>query len=233
MTALFNQYHHTEMEVFFLLSSKITNYLEDLFPKRDEIIEEIEHYAKENNVPIMELVGIETMLQILRISEPKQILEIGTAIGYSAIRMAQALPNTKIVTIERDQERYEKALENIERTGTGSQIEVIFGDALEAAEKVKKHGEFDCIFIDAAKGQYRHFFDIYEKCLSKDGLIVTDNVLFKGLVAEEQIESKRIRNLVTKIKSYNEWLLAHPDYLTTILPVGDGVALSKRRGVTE
>ncbi|WP_010678225.1 O-methyltransferase [Bacillus timonensis] len=216
-----------------MLSSKITNYLEALLPKRDEVIEEIEHYAHENNVPIMELVGIETMLQILRISRPKQILEIGTAIGYSAIRMAQALPGTKIVTIERDQERYEKALENIERTGTSSQIHVIFGDALEVFDEVKNHGEFDCIFIDAAKGQYRHFFDIYEKCLSKDGLIVTDNVLFKGLVAEEQIESKRIRNLVTKIKSYNEWLIKHPDYQTTILPVGDGVALSKKRGVKE
>ncbi|MDR4889045.1 O-methyltransferase [Fredinandcohnia sp. QZ13] len=216
-----------------MLSSKITQYLEALLPKRNEIVEEIEHYAKENNVPIMELVGIETMLQILRISQPKQILEIGTAIGYSAIRMAQALPGTKIVSLERDAERYEKAVENIERTGTSSQIEVIFGDALEVADEIKKHGEFDCIFIDAAKGQYRHFFDIYEKCLSKDGLIVTDNVLFKGLVAEEEIENKRIRNLVTKIKSYNEWLLAHPDYQTTILPVGDGVALSKRRGVKE
>ncbi|RFB17621.1 O-methyltransferase [Bacillus sp. HNG] len=216
-----------------MLSSKITQYLEALLPKRNEIVEEIEHYAKENNVPIMELVGIETMLQILRISQPKQILEIGTAIGYSAIRMAQALPGTKIVSLERDAERYEKSLENIERTGTSSQIEVIFGDALEVADEIKKHGEFDCIFIDAAKGQYRHFFDIYEKCLSKDGLIVTDNVLFKGLVAEEEIENKRIRNLVTKIKSYNEWLLAHPDYQTTILPVGDGVALSKRRGVKE
>ncbi|MEH7384010.1 O-methyltransferase [Bacillus sp. JJ1521] len=216
-----------------MLSSKITQYLEGLLPKRDEIIEDIEHYAKENNVPIMELVGIETMLQILRISQPNQILEIGTAIGYSAIRMAKALPGTKIVTLERDEERYEKSLENIERTGTGSQIEVIFGDALEVADEVKKHGEFDCIFIDAAKGQYRHFFDIYEKCLSKDGLIVTDNVLFKGLVAEEEIENKRIRNLVTKIKSFNEWLLSHPEYQTTILPVGDGVALSKRRGVKE
>ncbi|MEH7236124.1 O-methyltransferase [Bacillus sp. JJ1562] len=216
-----------------MFSSKITNYIETLIPKRNEIVEEIEHYARENNVPIMELVGIETMLQILRISQPKQILEIGTAIGYSAIRMAQALPGTKIVTLERDAERYEKALENIDLTGTGSQIEVIFGDALEVANEVKKHGEFDCIFIDAAKGQYRHFFDIYEKCLSKDGLIVTDNVLFKGLVTEEEIENKRIRNLVTKIKSYNEWLHTHPDYQTTILPVGDGVALSKRRGVRE
>jgi predicted O-methyltransferase YrrM len=219
------------MEVFFLLSSKLTDYLENLLPKRDEIVEEMEHYAKENNVPIMELVGIETMLQILRISQPKQILEIGTAIGYSAIRMAKALPKTTIITIERDQERYEKALENIKRTGTSSQIKVIFGDALEVASEIKDLGEFGCIFIDAAKGQYRHFFDIYEKCLSKDGLIVTDNVLFKGLVAEEEIDSKRVRSLVTKIRAYNEWLLAHPDYQTTILPVGDGIAISKKRGV--
>ncbi|MFT4412735.1 O-methyltransferase [Fredinandcohnia humi] len=214
-----------------MLSNKLIDYLEALYPSRDEKIVEMEKYAKENNVPIMELVGIETMLQFLRVSEPKNILEIGTAIGYSAIRMAKALPETSIVTIERDHDRYEKAIQYISETDTSSQIHVIFGDALEVESEIKEKGPYDCIFIDAAKGQYRHFFNIYEKFLSKEGLIITDNVLFKGLVAEGEIENKRIRSLVTKIKSYNEWLLAHPDYQTTILPVGDGIAVSKKRGV--
>ncbi|MFS0861663.1 O-methyltransferase [Fredinandcohnia sp. 179-A 10B2 NHS] len=214
-----------------MLSDKLTEYLEALIPAREQKIVEIEQYAIENNIPIMELVGIDTMLQILRIAQPKRILEIGTAIGYSAIRMAKALPDAKIVTIERDQERFEKAIQYINETGTNSQIEVIFGDALEVADIVKAKGIYDCIFIDAAKGQYRHFFDIYEKALSNSGLIVTDNVLFKGLVAEDQIESKRTRSLVSKIKMYNEWLMSHPDYQTTILPVGDGIAISKQRGV--
>lgn len=208
----------------------ITTYLESLVNKRDGIIEEMELYAKENNVPIMELIGIECMIQMLRISNPKRILEIGTAIGYSAIRMAKALPHTNIVTIERDEERYQKAIQYISETETGSQIEVIYGDALEVEEIIKEKGKFDAIFIDAAKGQYKRFFEIYEKYLSEDGMILTDNVLFKGLVAEEQIENKRIRSLVTKIKSYNEWLMSHPNYVSTIIPVGDGVAISKRRG---
>lgn len=219
------------MEVFFLLSDKLTEYLETLIPAREQKIVEIEQYAKENNIPIMELVGIDTMLQILRIAKPKRILEIGTAIGYSAIRMAKTLPDAKIVTIERDQERYEKAIQYINETGTSSQIEVIFGDALEVEDMIKAKGVYDCIFIDAAKGQYRHFFDIYEKVLSNSGLIVTDNVLFKGLVAEDQLENKRTRSLVSKIKMYNEWLMSHPGYQTTILPVGDGLAISKQRGV--
>lgn len=213
-----------------MISKSVTTYIESLIPKRDIEIEEMELFASVHNVPIMELVGIETMLQLLRIQQPKQILEIGTAIGYSAIRMAKALPNTKIITIERDKQRYELALQNITKTGTSSQIEVLFGDALEMEDSVIEKGEFDCLFIDAAKGQYRRFFECYEKFLSRNGLIVTDNVLFKGLVAEEEIENKRIRSLVSKIKMYNEWLLSNENYETMILPVGDGIAISKRRG---
>jgi predicted O-methyltransferase YrrM len=214
-----------------LLSQEVTNYIEALIPEREQEIKEIENYAKEHAVPIMELVGIEAMLQILKLIQPAKILEIGTAIGYSAIRMAKALPNVKIVTIERDKERYEKALYYINRTNTAKQIEVLFGDALELYEQVAEKGLFDAVFIDAAKGQYLRFFEMYEPLLSKQGIVITDNVLFKGLVAENQhIETKRIRNLVKKIREYNEWLMNHPDYETVILPIGDGIAISRKRG---
>jgi predicted O-methyltransferase YrrM len=214
-----------------LLPPEITNYLETLIPKREQEIEEIEKYAEAHDVPIMELVGIETMLQILKLVQPAKILEIGTAIGYSAIRMARALPNTKIVTIERDKERYEKALFYINQTNTANQIEVLFGDALELYEQVAAKGLFDAVFIDAAKGQYLRFFEMYEPLLSKQGIIITDNVLFKGLVAQSgQIETKRIRSLVKKIRDYNQWLMNHPNYETVILPIGDGIAISRKRG---
>jgi predicted O-methyltransferase YrrM len=214
-----------------LLSQEVINYIETLIPEREQEIKEIEDYAKEHAVPIMELVGIETMLQIVKLIQPAKILEIGTAIGYSAIRMAKALPNVKIVTIERDQERYEKALYYINKTNTAKQIEVLFGDALELYEQVAARGLFDVVFIDAAKGQYLRFFEMYEPLLSKRGIVITDNVLFKGLVAENQpIETKRIRNLVKKIREYNEWLMNHPDYETVILPIGDGIAISRKRG---
>jgi predicted O-methyltransferase YrrM len=106
---------------------------------------------------------------------------------------------------------------------------LIKGDALEIEDQVKKHAPFDAIFIDAAKGQYKRFFEIYANYLSEDGIIITDNVLFKGLVSEPNIENKRIRSLVKKINEFNTWLMSHPHYYTVILPVGDGVAISKKR----
>ncbi|MBT2656769.1 O-methyltransferase [Bacillus sp. ISL-18] len=189
----------------------------------------MENYANEHHVPIMELAGIETMLQLLRIHRSKRILEVGTAIGYSALRMAAALPEAEIVTIERDIERIQTAKEFIERSGKAEQIILIEGDALEVEEVVRKHGPFDAIFIDAAKGQYKKFFELYAKYLTAEGMVVTDNVLFKGLVAEAEIESKRTRNLVKKIAEFNQWLMNHSEYDSVILPVGDGIAISKKK----
>ncbi|WML59640.1 O-methyltransferase [Neobacillus sp. PS2-9] len=213
-----------------MLDAKLHSYIEDLILERNPLLTEMEFYAREHNVPIMELEGIETMLQLLRIQGTKKILEVGTAIGYSAIRMAEALPGAQIVTIERDDERAQVAVKFIERSAYKERITLIKGDALEVEEQISGHAPFDAIFIDAAKGQYKKFFEMYSNYLSSDGMIITDNVLFKGLVAEPEIESKRIRNLVKKIDDFNKWLMKHPDYISVILPVGDGVAISKRRG---
>ena len=213
-----------------MLNEKLHFYIESLIPERNPLFTEMEGYAKEHNIPIMELAGIETMLQLLRIHQSKKILEVGTAIGYSGLRMVNALPNANVVTIERDLERVQVAEEFINRSNKGEQILIIKGDALELEVQVSQHAPFDAIFIDAAKGQYKKFFEIYSKYLSDDGMIITDNVLFKGLVCETEIESKRTRNLVKKINEFNQWLMNHPDYFTVILPVGDGVAISKRRG---
>jgi predicted O-methyltransferase YrrM len=212
-----------------LENDKLHLYIEELIPDRPELFKEMEQYAKEFRVPIMELAGIEVMLQLLRIHKPKTILEVGTAIGYSALRMAFAIPTAKIVTIERDEERLAKAESYIIRAEKQQQIHVIKGDALEAEEQVKAFAPFDAIFIDAAKGQYQRFFELYSRYLSDEGLIITDNVLFKGMVFEANIENKRTRNLVKKIRDFNSWLMEHPDFDTCIIPVGDGVAISKKR----
>ncbi|MDR4948685.1 O-methyltransferase [Neobacillus cucumis] len=212
-----------------MLNEKLHSYIEGLIPERNSLFTEMEKYANEHHVPIMELAGIETMLQLLRIHGSKKILEVGTAIGYSALRMAEALPEAEVVTIERDLERIQTAKEFIQRSGKGGQIIFIEGDALEVENNVQAHGPFDAIFIDAAKGQYKKFFELYAKCLKADGLIVTDNVLFKGLVAEDEIESKRTRNLVKKIADFNKWLMNHSEYHTVILPVGDGIAISIKK----
>ncbi|MCL6587580.1 MAG: O-methyltransferase [Anoxybacillus sp.] len=216
-----------------MLSEELTRYIEALIPDREPIVQEIEAYAKEHRVPIMDIIGIEAMLYILQIIQPKNIFEIGTAIGYSAIRMAMKLPNARIVTVERDQERYERALFYIERTKTCDQIDVLFGDALELYNEVEKHAPFDVMFIDAAKGQYERFFRLYEPLLADGGVVITDNVLFKGLVAANEIENKRWRQLAKKIREYNEWLMRRTDYDTVILPIGDGIAISRKRGETK
>jgi predicted O-methyltransferase YrrM len=210
------------------MNEQVISYIHSLIKARNPLLNEMEEYAREHNVPIMELAGIEALLQLLRIQKPKRILEIGTAIGYSALRMAEALPGSSIVSIERDDERFQQALQFIGRSNHADQIKVIKGDALELAEAIEQHGPFDSLFIDAAKGQYLKFFELYTPFLARSGFVYTDNVLFKGLVAEEQIESKRIRNLVSKIKHYNEWLMSHEAYVTAILPVGDGLAVSQK-----
>ncbi|MBS4191395.1 O-methyltransferase [Bacillus sp. FJAT-49705] len=210
-------------------NEKLQAYIENIIPGRSKLLEQMEQFAKENGVPIMELAGIEAMLQLLRIHSPKNILEIGTAIGYSALRMAYACPSSKIITIERDADRYLLAEKYIQEAEKEAQIHIIKGDALEAEADIKKYAPFDVIFIDAAKGQYQRFFEIYSQYLCSNGMIITDNVLFKGLVYESNIENKRIRNLVKKINDFNQWLMNHPDYFTVIIPVGDGIAISKKR----
>ncbi|MRG86684.1 methyltransferase domain-containing protein [Salinibacillus xinjiangensis] len=191
----------------------------------------MEKYATENKIPIMEPLGIELLKQMLRVKQPKNILEIGAAIGYSAIRMAEATTDSTIVTVERDESRYQQALANIKETNLSERIDVIFGDALEVYETVKEKGPYDVFFIDAAKGQYQQFFELYEQLIHQDGLIITDNVLFKGYVVDDQegAQKGRMQKIGQKVRAFNNWILNHPDFVTTIVPVGDGVALTVRK----
>ncbi len=132
-------------------------YIQSFIQPRNDLLLEMEAYAKDHHVPIMQLAGIDALNQLLRIQNPSNILEIGTAIGYSALRMAQALPNVQIVTIERDVDRVKKAKDYIARSTDSNRITVIEGDALEVDDEAI-HTAFDAVFIDAAKGQYQRFF---------------------------------------------------------------------------
>ncbi|WP_226646670.1 O-methyltransferase [Mesobacillus subterraneus] len=212
-----------------MLNQELQNYIDSLIQPRNALLTEMEEYAVQNGVPIMEPAGIETMLQLLRIQQPQAILEVGTAIGYSALRMAYSLPQTKVVTLERDDERFKLAVEYIKRAGLQERIIQIQGDALELEDEVAGHGPFEAIFIDAAKGQYKRFFEMYSRYLKPGGMIITDNVLFKGLVYNQEAESRRLRSLVKKIDEFNRWLAANQEYDTVILPIGDGIAVSKKR----
>ncbi|MBE6183705.1 O-methyltransferase [Heyndrickxia ginsengihumi] len=215
------------------MNGKLDSYLESFITDRNELFTEMERYADLNHVPIMEITGINTLCQLLRLQNPKRILEIGTAIGYSALRMADTLEQVEIITIERDEERYERAIHYLGRSPYGQRVKVIKGDALDQSviDEVHSFGPYDAIFIDAAKGQYQKFFNEFTASLNEQGCVYTDNVLFKGLVLEDEdlIEKKNLRNLVKKIKHYNQWLMQHEEFITTILPVGDGLAVSIKR----
>ncbi|WLV23643.1 O-methyltransferase [Aciduricibacillus chroicocephali] len=207
---------------------EMTNeYLESLLETSSEWEAELEAYALEHHVPIMEPLGIEYLQQLLRLHQPKRILEVGTAIGYSALKMNKVCPDAQIVTMERDEVRYDEAVRNIKRLDKEKEIHLIFGDALEQMEKFVQDGErFDFVFIDAAKGQYGKFFELAHALVPKGGLIVTDNVLFRGYVADDSEVPKKFKNMVKKLKLYNEMLMHHSSYSTVIMPIGDGVASS-------
>lgn len=191
-----------------------------------EELEELQNYAKEHNVPIMQEDGIDYLTDLIRKHSIKRILEIGTAIGYSAIRMALVDPTITIVSIERDPERYSEAVKNVKQFGLEEQITLLLSDALEIEVK----GTFDLIFLDAAKAQNIRFFEKFSPNLSKDGLIVTDNLNFHGyvLVEDETILSHNLRGLVRKIKAYIAFLKELPDYVTEFISIGDGISVTKR-----
>lgn len=187
------------------------------------LIGEMEDYARKNKIPIMLPDGIKVLETYIKEHHVKKILELGTAIGYSAIRMALVSKDIQIVTIERDQERFSKALENIEKAGLQNQIEVRNQDILE----FKTEEQFDLIFIDAAKSQYIKFFLQFSPNLKKGGAIISDNLNFHGYTKQEtRIESKNLRQMVGKIRNYIEFLKENKEFQTTFLELGDGIGIS-------
>lgn len=188
------------------------------------LLNEIEEYAKENNVPIMQPDGIEFLTKYINDNNIKTILEIGSAIGYSAIRMALIDKNIKITTIERDTDRYQMAVTNIDKFNLNNQIDIINADALDIDITAK----YDLIFIDAAKAQYIKFFNKFKTNLNNKGVIISDNLDFHGLTRDiEHIKSRNLRQLVRKINNYRDFLETNQEFKTEFYHIGDGIAVSK------
>ena len=184
---------------------------------------DIEEYARVNNIPIMQKDGIEFLCNYIKDNNITNILEIGTAIGYSAIKMCLVSDNVKVTTIERDIERYNIAIENIDKFDLNDRINVILGDALD----INLADKFDLIFIDAAKSQYIKFFEKFEVNLNDKGVIVSDNLSFHGLVEDpSKTHNRNTKQLVGKIKKYIDYLKNNNKYTTTFYSLGDGVAIS-------
>ncbi len=196
-----------------------------------ELILEMEAYAKENNVPIIEKESIAFIMKYIKANNIKNILEIGSAIGYSGILMASANTETKVTTIERDENRYMECLKNVKKAGLDKEINVVYQDALEVN---LSNVSYDLIFIDAAKGQYKKFFEKFKYFLSPNGVIITDNLKFHGLVGKKDtIESKNLRALVDKIETYVEFLKENEEFETKFLDIGDGLSVSMKKNETK
>lgn len=187
---------------------------------------ELEEYAKINNIPIMQKDGILYLINYIKENNIKNILEIGSAIGYSSIMMASINSDIRITTIERDKDRYDLAVFNIKKYNLDKQINIIYGDAVDTDIT----GMYDLIFIDAAKGKNIFFFEKYKNNLVKGGTIITDNLSFHGLVEDSDlVKTKNQRGIVNKIKDFISFLDNNEEFATEYIPVGDKIAISKRR----
>lgn len=194
----------------------------------DKIIKKMEEYAVKNNIPIMQKDGIDFLCDYIKKNNVKNILEIGTAIGYSSIRMALVSDDINVVTIERDEERYNEAVKNIKEANLENRIKVHLCDAL----NFKTDDKFDLIFIDAAKAQYIKFFTGFSTNLTNSGTIVSDNLLFHGFVEDiDQVRSKNLRQLVKKIIKYRKFLEENTEFKTEFYEIGDGIAITRRENV--
>lgn len=203
----------------------IEDYIRGLIPEKQGHIKSMEEYAIQNNVPIIHPEVGQFLKVLIKSHGVKRILEVGTAIGYSAGLMAEAAgPDCKIVTIERDEEMKALAMENIQILGLGNNIELVFGDAIEVLENIK--GEFDMVFLDAAKGHYDHFLPMCLQHLKINGLLVCDNVLFRGMVATNKLLIRRKITIVKRMRKYLTHISSMKELETVVLPIGDGIALS-------
>lgn len=185
----------------------------------------LEEYAEKHKVPIMQKDGIEFMCNYIKKNNIKNILEIGTAIGYSAINMSLVNNDIKVTTIERDEKMYKEAIKNINSFNLDKQITAILNDALD----VEINDKYDLIFIDAAKSQYIKFFEKYKKNLSSDGVIITDNLSFHGMVEDEsKTNNRNTKQMIRKIRRYIEFLKNNKEFTTQFYTLGDGISISKK-----
>ena len=192
----------------------------------NKLIDDMVYYAKVNNIPIIQEEGINFIKDQINLRDIKNILEIGSAIGYSAIMMCLYCNDVNVTTIERDIDRYNLACENINKCNLNNRIKIYNIDAFDYEDNNK----YDLIFIDAAKAQYIKFFEKFKNNLNDNGIIITDNIKFHGMVNHtDEIKNRNTRQLVRKIENYIEFLKDNKEFNTTFFDVGDGIALSIKK----
>lgn len=206
----------------------IEQYIKGLICEESNILREMDEFAHKNLVPIVQKETARFLQVILSIKKPVKILELGTAIGYSSILMSMyAAENSKITTIERDINMVKEAEKNIEKYGYKDKIEIKQGDCLEVLKNLDD--KYDLIFMDAGKGHYNHFLPECLRLLNKDGIIIADNVLFRGMVANNELVKRRKITIVKRMRTYLDIVSKDKELITSVIPMGDGIAVTTRR----
>lgn len=205
----------------------ITDYLRSHSTHSNDFMHELEKYALENHVPIIEPESARFLETMCTLKQPKKILEIGCAIGYSAILMANnSDPNSEIMTLEYSPEMVKLARANIEKAGLNNRIKVIEADAKDYVSYIDEDECFDMIFLDGPKAHYYFMLDDCVRLLKKGGLLISDNVLYKGMTADDNHVIRRKITIVSRLREFIDTLCKHPQLKSSILPLGDGVTVS-------
>lgn len=203
----------------------IEEYIKGILKSDSGKLKKMKDFANSNNIPIVSPEVGQFIRVLLKISNAKNILELGTAIGYSSLIIAEATgPDTNVTTIEIRKDMYEIAKRNINESKYEEKINIIEGDAREIIPQLDK--KYDFIFLDASKGHYLDFFNDSIKKLNNGGIIVSDNVLYKGMVASDELVIRRKRTIVKRMRNYLEYISNLDGYITSVLPLGDGVSLT-------
>ena len=205
----------------------IENYIRSLIVDKDEKLKKLREYAKDNHVPIVEEETESLIKFLISTKKPKSVLELGTAIGYSAISFTKSSPFIeKYISVEIKEEMYKIALENIKDFSLEDKIKVFLEDAYVFLNKTRD--SFDLIFIDAAKGQYENYFAAALNDLNKDDLKICDNVLFKGMIANDDLVIRRKITIVRRLREFLEKIEKNDEFISSIVPIGDGLLLVRR-----
>ncbi len=212
-----------------LYSFEIEKYLENLLPERDGLLQEMEEAALRETIPVVTPAVGNFLAWLVRTSKAARILEIGTAIGYSTIWLARAaeVNNGHVTTIDMNLARRQEASNYFDRSGLFGRITSLAGDARKILPGLA--GPFDLVFIDAAKGEYLEYFNLVQRLIKPGGMLVVDNVLFRGwVVPGAEFEPKYVR-IVNSLRDFLQELNNHPDFSTSVLPLGDGLSLSIKK----
>lgn len=210
-----------------IVAPYITSYIREKTTHNNPMLLGLEEYARENKVPIAEPETARLLSVLTKLIKPKRILEVGCAIGYSSAIMSQGLaPNGEIITIEYDAKTAEIARNNIKKAGLSDKITVVEGDAKDYLSYIDEDESFDIVFLDGPKAHYLFMLDDAVRLLKKGGLLISDNILFKGMTADDDHFVRRKVTIINRLREYIDALMAHPQLETSILSQGDGVTLS-------